>query len=225
MVAEAGDGAGLRVVFVFDGPASAVSTLFCPSARQIWRSRTDPSSCLQPSSHQEQVAECEQCEQMRTVFGQPTIAGLHMTELALYDTEGMLDLCTHVGDGPVDLFVDRVELPALGRLTHDAPDLAFLSERGLALGVDIALVGPDRLPFAVQQFIPVPAVMHLSSRGLEVVDGAAVYVHTDMGLHAKIPVIALLCGRHLLVPRLGLDLGRGWRVDHRRIRIPNLARD
>ena len=38
-----------------------------------------------------QVAECEQGEQMRPVLGQPPIAGLHMTELALDDAEGMLD--------------------------------------------------------------------------------------------------------------------------------------
>ena len=76
---------------------------------------------------------------MRPVLGQPTIPRFHMTELALDDAEGMLDLCTHLGDDPVDLFVDGVELAALGRLAHDAPDLAILAEDGLALGANIAL--------------------------------------------------------------------------------------
>ena len=39
-----------------------------------------------------------------------------MTELALDDAEGMLDLCMLLGDDPVDLFVDGVEFAALRRL-------------------------------------------------------------------------------------------------------------
>ena len=103
---------------------------------------------------------------MRPVLGQPPIAGLHMTELALDDAEGMLDLRTHLGDDPVDLFVDGVEFAALGRLAHHAPDLAIFAERSLALGADIALVGLDRFLFAMEQLIPDPAVMHLCGRGL-----------------------------------------------------------
>lgn len=72
-----------------------------------------------------------------------------MTELAFDDAEGMFDLGAHHGDDPIDLFVDGVELATLGRLAHDAPDLAFLSEGGLAFGADIALVGPDRCLFEV----------------------------------------------------------------------------
>lgn len=49
-----------------------------------------------------------------------------MTELSLDDPEGMFDLGTHQGDDPVDFLVDGVELAALGRLAHDAPDLASL---------------------------------------------------------------------------------------------------
>ena len=154
---------------------------------------------------------------MRSVLGQPPIAGLQMTELALDDAEGILDLCTHLGDDPVDRLVDGVELSALGRLAHDTPDLAFLAEGGLALGADIALVGPDRFLFAMEQLIPDPAVMHLCGRGLEAVGGAAVNVHTDMGLHAKIPVVALLCRRHLGIPRPGLVLGRRRSIDNRGI--------
>ena len=171
----------------------------------------------QLSSNKEQVAKGEQREELRAVLGQPTVTGLHVSELALDDPEGMLDLGPHLGDDPVDVFVDGIELAALWGLAHDAPELAVSGERGLALGADIALVGPDRCLFAVQQVIPDLAVMDLGGRGLEAVDDAAVSIDTDMGLHAKIPVVALLCRRHLRVARLGLVLGRGRRIDDRRI--------
>ena len=68
---------------------------------------------------------------MRPVLGQPAIPCLHVTELALDDAEGMLDLGAHHGDDPVDLLVDGVALAALGRLAHDAPDLAIFAEGSL----------------------------------------------------------------------------------------------
>jgi len=45
--------------------------------------RAELSSCHQPPSHQEQVAEREQGEEMRAVLGEAPVAGLHVTELAL----------------------------------------------------------------------------------------------------------------------------------------------
>jgi len=105
--------------------------------RGFW---TDSSSCKQPSSNQKQVAERKQREELRTVFGQPTVAGLHMAELALENAERMLDLGAHHGDDPVDLLVDGVELAALGRLAHYTPDFAILGERGLSLSADITFV-------------------------------------------------------------------------------------
>ena len=85
---------------------------------------------------------------MRPVLGQPPIAGFHGTEVALDDAEGILDLGARHDNDPVDFLVDWVELAALRRLAHDAPDLALLPKGGLALGADTALVRPDRLLFA-----------------------------------------------------------------------------
>jgi len=53
-----------------------------------------------------------------------------MTELALNYSQGMLDLCTHLGDDPDDLFTDAVELVALWGFAHGTPDLAILTEAG-----------------------------------------------------------------------------------------------
>ncbi len=53
--------------------------------------RTDSSSRHQLPSHQEQVAEREQREELGAVLGEAAVAGLYVTELALDDAEGMLD--------------------------------------------------------------------------------------------------------------------------------------
>ena len=85
----------------------------------------------------------EQGEELGAVSGEAPIAGLHVPELALDDPERVLDL----GDDPVDRRFDRVPRAALGGLAHHPPDLARLLERGLTLGADLALVGPDRDAF------------------------------------------------------------------------------
>ena len=91
--------------------------MFCPPGRRIWRFRTGSSSCQQPPQHEEQVAKCEE---LRAVLGQPAIARLHMSELALDKAEGMRNLGPHLGphlgEDPVDLCVDRIELAALWAL-------------------------------------------------------------------------------------------------------------
>ena len=83
-------------------------------------------------------------------------------------------------------------MAALGGLAHDAPGLARSRERGLALGADIALVGPDRSFLAVQQFVPDLTVVQLGRRCLQTVGHAAVGIDADVGFHAEIPVVALL---------------------------------
>ncbi len=132
-----------------------------PFARRRARFQEVSSSCHQPSSGQEQVAEHEQGEELGAVFGQPPVAGLHMVELALDHPEGMLDLRADHGDDTVDPFVDGVQRAALGGLAHDAPNLARPGEGGLPFGADVALVGPDRGLLAVQQVVPDLAVMRL----------------------------------------------------------------
>ena len=155
--------------------------------------RAELSSCHQPPSHQEQVAEREQGEEMRAVLGEAPVAGLHVTELALDDAEGMLDLGPDHRDAPIDLRVERVQWATLRGLAHDTPDLAWTPERGLAFGADITLVRPDRGFLAVQKLIPDLAVMQLGGRGVEAVRHTAVHIHADVRFHAEIPVVALLC--------------------------------
>ena len=55
-------------------------------------------------------------------FASPSVAGLHVAELALEDPKRMLDLGPHLRDDPIDLLVELVQLTALGGLSHDAPE-------------------------------------------------------------------------------------------------------
>lgn len=86
-----------------------------------------------------------------------------------------------------------------------------------SLSAAIALVGPEQCFVAVQQRVPDLAIMRVGSRDLKAVNYAAFHIDSDVGLRAKVPVIALLCRIHLRVPRIGLVLGRGRRTHDPRI--------
>ena len=87
--------------------------------------RADSSSCHQPPSHPEQVAEGEQREELGAVPGRPAGAGLQMAELAFDHPERMLDACPHLGDdvvGPLVEVVQRVALGGLAQFKRQAND-------------------------------------------------------------------------------------------------------
>ena len=88
------------------------------------RRRADSASCKQPPSDEEQVAEGEQGEELRAVLGEATVAGLEVPELALEHPERVFDARPHLGDDPVDVFVQGVQHAIFRRFPHDAPDLA-----------------------------------------------------------------------------------------------------
>ena len=98
------------------------------------RPRADSASCQQPSSDEEQVAEGQQREELRAVLCEATGSGLEISELALEHPERVFDARPHLGDDPVDVFVQGVQRAALRRLPHDTTDL----------------VGPDRVFLSVQ---------------------------------------------------------------------------
>ena len=83
---------------------------------------------------------------MRPVLGQPTIPRLHVTELAFDDAEGMLDLCTHLSDDLVDLFVDGVSWtvqPPTERKGSDGIMIVMLGKmKNVTKYVTVLLVAP-----------------------------------------------------------------------------------
>ena len=60
------------------------------------------------SSRHPQVRQREQCHQLRRVLRKTTEARLHITELALDNSERVLDLGAHLGLGLLDLALGLV---------------------------------------------------------------------------------------------------------------------
>jgi hypothetical protein len=81
------------VILSLRGPRTGSSAAKFAGSRppSAWRGgfRTDSSSCHQPPSHEKQVAEREEREELGAVLGKALVAGLHVAELALEDSEGM----------------------------------------------------------------------------------------------------------------------------------------
>ena len=103
-------------------PGIAVSG---PPQRRFGNCRVDSSSCHQPPSDPEQVAEREQREEVGAVLGEAATAGPHVAELALDEAERMLDACSDHRDGAVYLFVERMQRAAfrgLAQLKRQAND-------------------------------------------------------------------------------------------------------
>ncbi len=65
----------------------------------------------------------------------------------------------------------------------------------------MALAGSDRGFIATQHFISDLTVVQLGQRGIQAAGHAAVGVGTDVGFHAKTPVIALLRRSHFGITR------------------------
>ena len=85
-----------------------------------------------------------------------------------------------------------MEGAALRRIAHDTPDLARPCGRSLVLGVDIALVGPDRGLLGMQRRVPNLAVVQFGGGRLKDVHSAAVGIEPDIYLYGEIAVVALL---------------------------------
>ena len=120
-------------------------------------------------------------------------------------------------------------------MLHFRPDLRFrtvpssllLTQRPMAMGFrlhgalglgrvltnDVALstvggIAPHPCPLAMQQLRSHLTVMHIRRRGCDRMNQLRLAVHVNMGLHAEIPLGALLCLIHLGIPLLGPILRR-----------------
>ena len=134
----------------------------------------------------------------------------------------MLDLGTHTRFAPVGFFVRLGQGPIpVGSLVGEV----FGSRRDVLepLALFVAPVGTVAveagLP-AMQQVGQLLAVMYVAGGNARAVDQAAVAVHADVQLHAKVPLVALLALVHLRIalPRCVLGRGRGrdqCRIDNR----------
>lgn len=129
----------------------------------------------------------------------------------------MLDLGAHPRSGPVLL-----TLPLGQRLVTAALLIREVAGLRRCLADELLLTGVGRVAIdpaliAVQQLRDRMLVMHVGRRGHHRVDQLCLAIHADVGLHAEIPLIALLGLAHLWIALPILVLGRGRRVDDRRI--------
>jgi len=86
--------------------------------------------CHKLYSHQKQVSKREQREEPGAVLGEAPVVGLQITDLALDDPDGMLDLAPDHRDDALDPLVERMQFSTLWRFAHDTPALAGFLERG-----------------------------------------------------------------------------------------------
>ena len=152
-----------------------------------------------------QVGQRKQRHQVGRVLGQPPVLDLDVAELALDDPKRMLYLGAHAGLGLLQLLQDSAHrgvglqrLALAGRHGHIPVGLvlAFL-DFFTFLHAPVARVGVDVRLLAVQQRVRLGDVVLIGRRGRDRVHQPGVGIHTDVGFHAKVPLVALLGLVHL----------------------------
>lgn len=198
---------------VSGGVVSAVDTAFYTSsltsgALPLCRSQQAPSGHIQvrqPADHKEPIG----------VFHKATVSYLAKAEYPLKYQNGMLHLGADPGFGLVfrPLFLAQFSM-ATTLLLSKVPGLRRLFSNNLALPA-ICRVAPNSGLIAVEQVRQHPAVMHIRRSGYHRVYQLRAAVHSYMGLHAEVPLIALLRLVHLRITGLFLVLGGSRRIDDR----------
>jgi hypothetical protein len=182
------------------GPRRPLRAHSCPHRHQF-------------SAHQPQIGQREQRVQLRGVLGQSSVADLGMSELALDHPERVFDLGADAGLDLLDLLGDRlagvahVQYLAFARAhrhvpVHAGPGIGPLVS---ALVTRVA----ERIGFlAVQQRVGLDHVAHAAGRASHGVHQSGLRIHADVGLHAEVPLLALLALLHLRVALAAGVLGR-----------------
>ena len=156
-------------------------------------------------------------EQAMGVLRKAAIAHVGKSELPLHDAKRVLDLRPDPRLGCVACLLGLVQ-----RMIAAAPAVRHVLRIGCCRpdGLFLALIGavaPDLTLLAVEKIVDDLAVVRVGRRCNHGMNDTGAAIHADMGLHAEIPLIALLGLVHLGVTRAGLVFGRGRRVDDRRI--------
>ena len=135
----------------------------------------------------------------------------------------MLDLRPDLRLGFFDFAFGLVQDAALAQfLVSAAPggnlpdDLATLM-LGAFLHAGITGIGTDHVFVAVQQLIDLRDIGHIGRCAHHAMHQARLFIHTDMGLHAEVPLIAFLGLVHFRVALAVLVLGRTRRMNQRGI--------
>ena len=169
----------------------------------------------------QQIGQTKQREELRRVLGQALVANLLQTKEVFNDVERVLNLGANLR---LDLFNLLHAATARRLLQH----LAFartqcnvpLDANGNVLfplvHALVARIAESGRFFTMQQRMRLGDVSHIGRRGDQGMGHAGFRIDTDVGLHAEMPLIALLRLVHLRIALATLVLGRGMRRDTRR---------
>jgi len=173
------------------------------------------------SSRHPHIAQRKQRHQLRRILGQPFVADLGETELALDHAKRVLDLRANAG---FDL-LGFVQQAAPRRLLVQRPSLAwthgdmpFNTRSFWPLDCPkVAGIRKDHRFFAVQQAMALSDIVDIGRCADDGVHQARISIDTDMRLHAKVPLVAFLGLVHLRIPLARTVLGRAGRCNQRGI--------
>jgi len=190
--------------------------LFMSFFRASWPSNQSrkqfPGTCAVRYAHQmpsdhEQIRQTASHEQAFDIFIQPPVPNLSKPKDALDNEKGMLNLGANLVFHPVLLLFCIAQWPvarafSIGEIT----DPGRASEKGFYLSTG-RRIAPNTGFFAMQQIRQHLAVMNIGRRGGHRVNQCRLAVHTNVRLHAEVPLVALFRRVHLrvlfLVPVLG----------------------
>jgi len=180
------------------------------------------SPCTQEmSSRHPHIAQRKQHHQLRRIFGQPFEADLGEAELALDHAKRVLDLRANAS---FDL-LGFVQQAAPRRLLVQRPSLAS-THGDMPVNTrsfwpldcpKVACIRKDHRFFAVQQAMALSDIVDIGRCADDGVYQVRVGINTDMRLHPKVPLIALLGLVHLRIPITRAVLSRAVRCNKRGI--------
>lgn len=169
----------------------------------------------------QQIGQRQQREELRFVLGQTPIAHLPQAKPVLDDVERMFDPGTNARLHPLDPLIPSPRLGvgqglALARSHRHMPDGIAAALFALVDAL-IARIRKNQMLLTMQQGMPLGDIVDVRRRGDHGVDQTRTSVHTNVHLHAEVPLIALLRLPHLRVALAILVLGRGGRRNEGRV--------
>ena len=163
-----------------------------------------------PASYHPDIGQRKQRDELRSVFLEPAIAHLGMSELTLDDSKRMLHLGPDTGLEFLGFFSELATrrvllLSALARAHVHVP----IHARGLRsfAGTKIARIGKHHVLLSGQQAVSLSHIVDIGSSADDGVHQDRLCVHANVRLHSKVPLVALLGLVHLRVTLTGTVLG------------------
>lgn len=172
-----------------------------------------------PQIHSEQVRQRKQHRQLIVVLHQPLVPRFDEAKLTLDEPEWVFNLGSDAGLESFKLDNGLV----LARTLFERFDLAWAFGNGpfdlypsqlLTLGCPLVTgITKHKFLLPVQQIAGLIEVVLIGRGGCQAMGQAAFGIDADMGLHAKVPLVALLGLVHLGVALLALVFGRTGGLD------------